>query len=524
LGNLTLAEESFSVAVRSMEYRSAAYVQIAGLHLQRQGYKNAGIYAKKALDYNRYNITAYEISVTAFRKLNKLNEAEKVLESLLDIDPLNHYARFEQYLLNPVPESMSAFTSAIRNELPHETYLELALEYANLGLTDEAIRVLEQSPEYPTVYYWLAYLGRMKSPEKSKQYLMQAAEMSPLMVFPFRLETIPVIAWAQEQHPSWKTNYYLGLIYWKIIRTEKATEQFELCGDSPDFAPFYISRGLLFQNNKFGDGAVERDFKQALELDPDEWRTWYYLSSYYQSTGVFDKQLEISEQMYAHFPDNPIVGISHAKSLLNSSKNKECLKVLAEVNILPAEFANAGHGLYERANLNIALDLLEKKKFKKAIKYLDSSKEWPENLGSGKPYEPDTRLQDYIAANCEIQLGNQKSSEYYYQQIIDFSRKHWSDTKDPANIYIATRVLNTQGKLQESNAFFKDWEIEQDSLRDWRISEGSSSPEVQWVLAKYNKKEEMAKKLETGIIANQSENSKFGIFLRADKLLGIEPE
>ncbi len=524
LGNLTLAEEAFSVAVRSMEYRSAAYVEIAGLNLQKQHYKNAEVYAKKALDYNRYNITAYEYLAIAYRKQNKLIEAEQNLESLLEIDPLNHFTRFEHFLMNPVSESMSAFTSAIRNELPHETYLELALEYANLGLTDEAIRVLEQSPEYPTVYYWLAYLGRMKSPEKSKQYLRQAAEMSSLMVFPFRLETIPVLAWAQEQHPSWKTNYYLGLIYWKILRTEKAKEQFELCGDSPDFAPFYIARGLLSQHNKSGDDFAGSDFNKALELDPDEWRTWYYLSTYYQSTGAFKQELEISRQMYSLFPDNPVVGIAHAKSLFDSKINDECLEVLADVNVLPQEFANAGHGIYEKANLTIALDLLEKKKFKKAIKYLDSSKEWPENLGSGKPYEPDTRLQDYIAAHCEIQLGNQKSYEYYYQQIIDFSRKHWSDTKDPANIYIATRVLNAQGKLQESNASFKDWEIEQDSLRDWRISEGSSSPEVQWVLAKYNKKEERAKKLETGIIANQSENSKFGIFLRADKLLGIEPE
>ncbi len=59
LGNLTQAEEAFSVAVRSMEYRSAAYVQIAGLHLQKKDYKNAEVYAKKALDYNRFNITAY---------------------------------------------------------------------------------------------------------------------------------------------------------------------------------------------------------------------------------------------------------------------------------------------------------------------------------------------------------------------------------------------------------------------------------------------------------------------------------
>ncbi len=144
-----MAEEAFSVAVRSMEYRSAAYVEIAGLHLQKQEYQNAEVYAKKALDYNRYNITAYEFLGIAYRKQNKLTEAEQNLKSLLEIDPLNHYARFEYFLLNPGPESMSAFTSAIRNEFPQETYLELALEYANRGLTDEAIQILEQSPAFP---------------------------------------------------------------------------------------------------------------------------------------------------------------------------------------------------------------------------------------------------------------------------------------------------------------------------------------------------------------------------------------
>ena len=524
LGNLMLAEEAFSVAVRSMEYRSAAYVEIAGLHLQKHDYKNAEVYAKKALDFNRYNITAYEFLGIAYRKQNKLKEAEKNLESLLEIDPLNHCARFEHFLLIPGSESMSAFTSAIRNEFPNETYLELGLAYANRGLTTEAIRVLEQSPEYPIVNYWLAYLYRTKSQEKSKQYLLQATELSPHMVFPFRLETIPVLAWAMEQYPSWKTNYYLGLIYWKILRTEKAKEQFEQCGNVPDFATFYIARGLLFQQNKFGDDSAGSDFKQAQELDPGAWRNWYYLTIYYQSIGAYAQELEISKQMFARFPDNPVVGIVHAKSLSDSKLNNECLKVLASVNVLPQEHVNAGHGIYERANLSIALDLLEKKKFKKAITYVDNSREWPENLGSGKPYEPDTRLQDYITAYCELQLGNHGRSENYYQQIIDFSQKKWSDSRDPANIYIAIRVLDAQGKPHVSEALIKDWEFKQDSLRDWRISGGSSSPGVQWVLAKYNNQEEKAKKLEAAILSHESGSSNFDIFLRVYKLTCMKPE
>ena len=65
----------------------------------------------------------------------------------------------------------------------------------------------------------------------------------------------------------------------------------------------------------------------------------------------------------------------------------------------------------------------------------------------------------------------------------------------------------------------KDWEMKQDSLRDWRISGGSSSSQVQWVLAKYKNQEEKAKEVEAGILARPSGNSKFDIFLRAYHLI-----
>ena len=63
--------------------------------------------------------------------------------------------------------NLNNFKSLIRNELPHETYLELAVSYVNRGLNYEAEKVLENAPSYPVVYYWLAYFNRGSSPEKS---------------------------------------------------------------------------------------------------------------------------------------------------------------------------------------------------------------------------------------------------------------------------------------------------------------------------------------------------------------------
>jgi tetratricopeptide (TPR) repeat protein len=333
LGKQLQAEEAYSVAVRSMEFRSAAYVQIAGLNLSKKNYNKAITYARKALDFNRYNITAYEFLSMAYRKLNMGKMSENILDDLSDIDPLNHFARYERYLLNPSESTRSAFNSVITNEFPHETYLEIAMIYANHGLEEEAISVLEQSPEYPTVCYWLAYLYRLRSPEKSKSYLEKAVNMSPVRVFPFRTEIIPVLHWAQQKLPGWKNQYYLGLVNWYIHRIGKAKEYFKRCGNAPDYAPFYIARGELFKDDEKHSDLILSDFKRALTSDPDEWRSWFYLTGYLESRGQYTEQLEYSGKAWSRFQDKPEIGIDYAKALVNNSKFKAALKVLQKIQV-----------------------------------------------------------------------------------------------------------------------------------------------------------------------------------------------
>ncbi|MBK7711729.1 MAG: DUF5107 domain-containing protein [Bacteroidales bacterium] len=511
LGKLNQAEEAFSVAARTMEYRSASYLQIAGLKIQKEDFRGAVEYSGKALDFNRYNITAYELLATCYRKLNNRTDAEKILKELLEIDPLDHYARFEQYLLDPTESNLNNFRSLIRNELPYETYLELAVEYANLGLGNEAVKVLEQAPSYPVVYYWLAYLYRNSSEEKCNNYLLKAEDMSPFLVFPHRLETIPVLSWASERTQSWKSKYYLGLIYWHIQRTEKAAELFEQCGDIPDYAPFYIARGTLFQDIQSEYCHPCNDFAAAVKLNPAEWRTWHYLNNFLQANGSFQKEVENSEKAWSLFPLNPVIGTDYAKALLNSGRFGECLAVLQKVKILPQEGAHEGHDIFELANLSIAVGMAEKGKYRDALKYLENSRKWPENLGAGKPYDPDTRLQDYISAFCYEKLGKHDLAEKLMNRIMNCPVS--GQYQEPANIFLANYILTEHGKKEEADLAMGRWRTEQDSLYTWSISSGSSSPKTQWLIARYLGEDQKAAELEKRISSIPTEN-RFRLYLR----------
>lgn len=514
LKRLPEAEEAFSIAARTMEYRSAAYTALAGINMQKEKFDLVEDNAKRALNYNNNNLLAYQFLATAYRKLKDLHQADSIIKVLLEIDPLSHYAHFEQYLLQPSSALLAKFKAEIKNELPYETYLELAITYANQGLVDEAIKVLEQSPSYPTVYYWLAYLKRNTSPAVSLDYIKKAENLSPKFVFPFRLETIPVLSWALHQHDLWKTRYYIGLVYWNNLRTDKAKELFEQCGNTPDFAPFYLARGALFQGDSVKSSYVGQNYERAVQLEPAEWRTWHYQGNYLLSTNHLEQFLTVSKKAYGSFTTNPVIAMDYAKALLNNNKLEDCLQVLEKVLILPQEGAQEGHEIYELANLSLALQMMEQKKYRPAMKYLNNSRKWPENLGSGSPYNPDERLQDFMAARCEEKMGEQKKADGYYTRIKTYSLNPeiWSSARNQVNNYISAIVLKTQGKQQELNKLMTSWKAEQDSLSNWNIAQGSSAPEVQWVRAKNNNDNKMRKKLEKELLANGTQNKFYILF------------
>ena len=166
------------------------------------------------------------------------------MDAILEIDPLNHFALFEAYLLQSGSGSLEAFNKSFMSEMLREEYLETALFYEGLGLQKEAVKVLEEAPAYPVVDYWLAWLSR-DDLEKSKIFLERALKADPEYVFPYRIETLPVLEWASVQSPSWITDYYSALILWNRGRDAEAQNLLSKWGDEPDKVPFYYSRACL---------------------------------------------------------------------------------------------------------------------------------------------------------------------------------------------------------------------------------------------------------------------------------------
>ncbi len=395
MGKWTDAKETLGWAARSMKYRSGAYGQLGEIYLMEKNLPRAQEFLQRALSYDTQNIRVRQVLATLHRLAGNRAGAEEALNQVLGIDPLNHLARFEKFLLQPDEAARKAFQSMIRNEQPHETYLEIAMYYVGLARVDDALRLLDLAPEQATVRYLQAWLLREKSPERSSQVLRKAAALSPYLVFPYREEMVPVFQWAMQVLPEdWKARYYLGLIFWGLRRPEEALQLLQQCADQPDFAPAYLSRAWLEK-----EGQPEKalaDYEKAYRTDPGQWRTGFYLSGYYGERGMTDKALTLAVALAERFPGEDLIKILLARSYMNSGRYRDCYSVLENATILPFEGQRDVHELFVQCQICLGMEAMKKGDHPEALRRLEGAKEYPVRLGTGKPQNPDYRVQDFL--------------------------------------------------------------------------------------------------------------------------------
>jgi len=418
-GKFKDAKDGFRWAMRSLEFRSASLQLLSEISLMEGNLELAHEQASQSLSYNDQNMNSYKIMAIAQRRLNHEKEAEKILAAILEMDPLNHFALIEAYLLRPGPESLEAFNKSFKSEMLREEYLETALFYEGLGLNEEAVKVLEEAPAYPVVDYWLAWLSRDEL-EKSKIFLERALKADPEYVFPYRTETLPVLEWASVQNPSWITDYYSALILWNRGRKVEAKKLLMKWGDEPDKVPFYYSRACLAGLNS--DAGLE-DMKRALSIDPGQWRIYRVMADIYNQRGDYASALAMTAEGHLKFPGNYILDLAYSKYLTLNENHEQSLEILRDINVLPFEGENTGHDLYEYNNLIMAYKTYKAGDYKQALEYVDISEEYPENLGSGSPSFPDYRDQHQLRIMIYDKTGEATKSHEAQEKIRDYTER-----------------------------------------------------------------------------------------------------
>jgi len=475
-GEYHRAKEAFGISTRNMEYRAAGFAQLAEVAFLMHDFERTLQYCESAVDYNRFNINAYKIMTLAQRHSGEAQEAQHTIEGLLQLDPLNHFARFEIYLNNKNEQSLKTFQESIKTEFPDQVYLELALFYHNLGLNKDATQVLSFAPETTQANYFQAFITN----DEKRVVIPTKVGTSPHRQYtlpPFRPEIHKAITHAEKTSSNWQNRYYLGLMEWNFSHKDEARKLFRSCGDEPDFAAFYLARTKLFEG--IDTELVVHDLERALKLEPKSWRSYKYSIDFYMKHNGYAQALELAQKAARKFKDNFIIQAALAKVELYNGNYSECLEILDELVILPAEGAMAGHDLYRQAHLLQAVEEFKNKKDEKALEHIAKAREWPENLGVGKPYVTDERIENYLEGIIRMANNEDKKAVVSFEKIITYTEEH-KPSWGSAHLLLAYsyQLLGEEERAVET-------------LSDW-LKSNSKNPIAHWASALYSNNPEKA--------------------------------
>ncbi len=395
LGKVYDAMDRFEIAAITSELRSAACMELARIHFSLGDNELAADYAEKSLAGNVQNVSALEL-------LYQISPSEDILGRIESLDPLCHFPDAERMLAGQM--TAEEFDASINEEMKWQNYLDLAIMYHGLGLDSKAVAMLDASADKNALMeLWKAYIG------KDVEAVSAAEAASMDMVFPFRGESLAPLTWAVENGGGWQSRYLLALLYDFLGNEAEALSL--VASDESDYAPYYAYRCSL--------GKKMEDMAKAFELDPSQWRYRQRLALMHYNAGDYDKAIELTEKYYESHKENFQIGDAYVKSLIAAGQYEKADKILCSMQILPFEGQSGSHTMYRDIKLHLAVKAIDRGRYKEALKRIGESREWPSNLGVGKPYDEliDNKLEDWLSAIVYHRLGDTAKAAGYLDKF-----------------------------------------------------------------------------------------------------------
>ncbi len=473
-GQLDEAYENLYRAVWDYEFRAAAYFNLAQIESLHGNYENALKLIDESLAVNALNTKALGLKSAWLRLLDPPRSSRQAAVRALEIDPLDFMARNELILMHEKwgdekasKHEKNEFIRVMKND--PESYLELATEYMNAGLVDDAFNLLNRAVElnepglsdYPTVHYYLAYLSRpmtddpvskRSSNAKISQYLRSAGLCPTDYCFPFRLETIDVLNYAIGQNPKdSRAYYYLGNLLYDL-QPKQAVKQWQKSIEiEPQLAIAHRNLGWAYYD-------IESDFDKAIAMyetavkhNPGDARYFYELDKLYEGAQApIDKRITLLESNHDTVAQNQSALTRAIIALVQGSEYDKAIEYLKNYYFHVQEGNRRLHDTYAEAHMLRGVNRLNQGSTTQALEDFKRADEYPENHQVGRPSHYDRNPQIYYYTGlAHKKLGQMTNAEAFFKKALQ--------TKNgPPNRYTFYQALSNQelGDLTKASQVF----------------------------------------------------------------------
>ncbi|HXN96145.1 MAG TPA: DUF5107 domain-containing protein [Candidatus Acidoferrales bacterium] len=268
------AVDAYQEAMRLPSYRAAAALRLAEVQARLGGLKQATESLTISLQSAPEDLRAAEELAVALRAVGRTADGEKLARERLALFPLSDFLREELGKPNLVHLAADPYR-----------VLNLASEYARLGLYRRAVEVLSREyppptadqtepgavvpQNHPLVVYFRGHC-REKLGESGANDYLQASRLSTAYIFPSTVEDQQALKAAIRTNEKDATAHYLlGTWYFARERTDEALSEWQQARKlNPQIPVLEASLGLALLHAKRDFPSAWNSFEEGIKNDP----------------------------------------------------------------------------------------------------------------------------------------------------------------------------------------------------------------------------------------------------------------
>ena len=443
------ADEAYGLFWKSTwnkAWADAGYFEAACISVSQQRYDDALDELNRSLIFNSCNHKARALKAAVLRLLGRQEEALAWIGDSLALDHFNYGCRYEKFLLTGDDTLKMLMRKSCEN------YEELALDYEQAGLHDEAMAIWKMAEEEgavsPMTYY---YMGSLEQAEK------QPADYC----FPNRLEAVVALERAKQLNPQGaKAPYYLGCLYYDKRQYDLAIENWELSAKlNPEFPTVWRNLALARFNKQHKPDEAVAYMEKAFHLDETGARVFMELDQLYKRIQKPHAERLAFLQQYPQLIAQRDDLVLEEITLLNHlGRHEEAMKKLDAHQFHPWEGGEGKvSGQYQICRIELAKLALVRGEEQKATKLLEECLVFPSHLGEGKlygaqdndflyflgryeegtvgPTEPAAAMyyndakpdKIFYAALCYRKLGQEDKARGLFYKLVNYGKQHLFD-------------------------------------------------------------------------------------------------
>jgi tetratricopeptide (TPR) repeat protein len=402
-----------------------ARIALAEMDMSRGAWTRALEHIDCALKYNSDNLHARVMKTITLKRLGRSEDAARLLDDTLSIDPLDNAARW---------------LKAGRPLRDEQAVLDVVFDFSRRGLLGEAASLLRQTLDRqdrrsrisdqnwgarPMLWYALGWIEElMGDSDKSKASFLNAARQSPDYCFPSRLEEIAVLKAAIRNNPDDSfAVYYLGCLLYDRRCYDLAIDLWEKSANlRPGFATVWRNLGIAYFNIRGEKQKALDAYNRAFDTSPQDARVLYERDQLWKRVGESpDKRLH---ELVSHLDlttGRDDLSIELCALYNQTGLFETALEILTARQFQPWEGGEGGAiSQFTRAHLSLGYKALESGDALIALEHFSAPLAPPHNLSEQRSILANTGNIHYAVGLAYDALGDSDKAISHWRLAAEF--------------------------------------------------------------------------------------------------------